>query len=147
MAQIASHLAAEMAISAHQVARLMPQSQNLGRIELLAVVEAAVDAVLATIGQVIAVAEVHAIELAALLESLDSIGIRFCQGDIHALVILVELNEGPGSRGLFGAGDVDGHGNGTPADGGIAVGLWLGFGRSKGSRRCGLWRGTWRRGG
>lgn len=137
MTQVAPNLAALMPRIAHQIARLVAQREHLGRVEALAVVEAAV-AVLAAVGQVVLVAQVQAAHLAAVLERLDRVGVRLGQLHVDALVVPVELVEGPrGGRRTLRAGDVDGHGRGAAADRRVAVGHGFGSGGGRGGRSCG----------
>lgn len=143
MAQVAANLAAVMAGAADKIPRLVPQGKYLGRVEALAVVEAAVDAVFAAIGQMEAVAEVGAVDLPTLLQGPRRIRIRLGQRNVDALIVLVELDARAGGGRLLLAGNVDCQRDTCPSHGCITVGLRLGLASSSCNRRprCRLRRG------
>jgi len=145
MTEVAGNLAAVVASAADEVARLVAQGQQLGRVQALSMVEVAVG-VLAAVAEMVSVAEVHAAHLSAVLERLDRARVGLRQRDIHTLILLVELIVGARGNRLLLAGNVDSGGRGAPSHCRVAV--WLSFGLARHERGWGrLFGGRSTRGG
>lgn len=109
MAQVAENIPAKVARGTDQIAGLGFQGQKLGRVEAGAMGKVAIG-ILAVVGQVITVAEVHAVLLPALLEGLDGVGIRLLQRHIDTLIVLVEqIKRLSGRLSFLLAGNIDGN--------------------------------------
>lgn len=141
MTKVASKVTALGAGAAHKVPRPVAKGKDFGRVQALPVFKVAVDAVPASIRQVVSVAKIRAALLPAFLKSLNRAWIWLVQPDVNTLIILVELVEGARDGCLFLACNVDGHGNIAPSHCSIAARRRPRFAGGQGSRRRGFGRG------